>query len=344
METLRLGKTEIMATKTAFGALPIQRTPMEEAVKILRSAYEGGINFFDTARAYSDSEEKLGNALADVRQHIFIATKSNAKDRKSLLKDLETSLRLLKTDYIDIYQLHNPVALEFDDPESPYAGMVEAKQKGYIRHISITNHRLDTATAAVLSGKFDTLQFPFSMLASKEDAALVALCKEKDMGFIAMKAMSGGLIRHPAATFAYIRSFGNVLPIWGIQRQRELDEFLEYEKNPPAFDEAMKAMIAKEKEELSGDFCRGCGYCLPCPVDIPIPNAARLELLMTRSPYVKFLSDEFSGQMDRIDDCIHCNHCKDHCPYGLDTPELLKKNLVWYRNFREEHAPEIPRG
>lgn len=329
-----------MATRTAFGALPIQRVDMETAATLLRKAYDNGINFFDTARAYSDSEEKIGRALSDVRKNIFIATKTMAKTKKGLEKDLETSLKLLKTDYIDVYQLHNPSVIDYDDPEGAYAGLVEAKKKGLVRFIGLTNHRLDLALEAAASGRFDTIQFPLSMLSSDDDLKLVEACKRYDVGLIAMKAMSGGLIRRPDATFAFLRQFENVVPIWGIQRESELDEFLSYEKNPPVLDAKMRELIESERKELSGDFCRGCGYCKPCPAGIPIETAARLSLLMSRSPYKNFLTKDFRAQMDRIENCIECNHCRNHCPYGLDTPALLRRNLEEYRAFWDDHLGE----
>jgi aryl-alcohol dehydrogenase-like predicted oxidoreductase len=340
MENIRLGKTEIRASRSAFGALPIQRIGMEDAVSLLRKAFENGVNFYDTARAYTDSEEKIGRALSRDRKEIFIATKSHAGDRKTLLSHLETSLRLLQTDYIDIYQLHNPARVDYDDPEGPYAGLLEAKKKGVVRFIGLTSHRLPLALEAAASGRFDTIQFPLSILSSQEDRRLIEVCREHDVGLIAMKAMSGGLIRHANAAFAFFRQFDNVLPIWGIQRESELDEFLRYEKDPPALDEKMRALIQEERRELSGDFCRGCGYCKPCPAGIPIETAARLSLLMARSPYEKYLSDEFKAQMERIENCIHCGHCTRHCPYGLDTPALLRRNLEEYRSFYAAHRPQ----
>jgi len=338
METLRLGRTDIQAGRSGFGALPIQRISLEDASSLLQRAYNGGINFYDTARAYSDSEEKIGYALSDVRNHIFIATKTMAKDKKSLFQDLEVSLKNLKTDVIDLYQLHNPSVLpDYDDPDGLYQGLMEAKAKGYVRFIGLTNHRLNLAMEAAGDKRYDTIQFPLSSLSSDDDLKLVRLCKENDIGLIAMKAMSGGLITNAASTFAFLRQFDNVLPIWGMQRERELDEFLSYEKNPPLLDEAMQALIQKDRTELAGAFCRGCGYCQPCPANIPIETAARISLLLTRSPYQGFLTDEFKEKMERINNCTHCNHCKNHCPYGLDTPVLLQHMLGEYNKFYADH-------
>jgi predicted aldo/keto reductase-like oxidoreductase len=337
MDTLRLGRTNIQATRSGFGALPVQRVSLEDAASLLRKAYDGGINFFDTARVYTDSEEKIGHALSSVRNHIFIATKSISRDKKSLFHDLETSLKTLKTDWIDIYQLHNPPSIDYDDPDGLYQGLLEARAKGYIRFLGLTNHRLALALQAARNKRFDTIQFPLSSLSSEDDLKLVSLCRENDIGFIAMKAMSGGLITNAATTFALLRQFDNALPIWGIQHEWELDEILGFEKNPPVLDAAMQAIIDQDRRELAGSFCRGCGYCQPCPAEIPIETAARISFLMARSPYQGFLTDQFKAEMERINDCTHCDHCKENCPYGLDTPTLLQYMLEEYKKFYAAH-------
>lgn len=335
---IKLGRTCLMVSASSFGALPVQRVSMDEAKKLLRMAYDGGINYFDTANAYSDSEEKIGEALSDVRHNIIISTKSGASDKATLLKHIELSLRRMKTDYIDILQLHNPGTLpDPEDPDSLYGGLLEARKKGWIRFIGITNHRNQLAWDAVLSGKYDTLQFPFSSISDEKDIALAELARDHDMGFIAMKGLAGGLITNARTTFAFMKQHPWVVPIWGIQRESELQEFLELEKNPPAYDEEMKQLIARDRAELAGNFCHGCGYCQPCPVGIPIQNAARMSLLLRRSPYQSWLTDEMNAEMMKIENCLHCGACASRCPYGLDTPRLLAENLADYKQFRAEH-------
>ena len=333
MEMVRLGKTEIMVPKNGFGALPVQRVSLEDGVKLLRNAYEGGFRFFDTARAYSDSEEKLGEALADVREHIFLATKTMAKDGEGFKRDLDASLKLLKTDYIDIYQFHNPsFCPKPGDGSGLYEAMEEAKRQGVVRHIGITNHRIHVAREAIESGLYETLQFPFCYLATDKDLELVEMCKEADMGFIAMKALSGGLITNSAAAYAYLAQYDNVLPIWGVQRQSELEEFLRYMDEPPALTEELRAVIEGDRKELSGNFCRGCGYCMPCPVGIEINTCARMSLLIRRSPSDKQLTEKAQAMMKKIENCLHCGACAKKCPYGLDTPKLLEEN---YKDYQE---------
>ena len=334
MSEITLGRTGIITNKNGFGALPIQRVSAEYAAGLLRKAYAGGITFFDTARAYSDSENKIGQALSEIRTHIFIATKTPATTVQDFWQDLNTSLAMLQTDYIDIFQFHNPsFCPKPGDGTGLYEAMLEAKQQGKIRFIGLTNHRQHVAREAVLSGLYDTLQFPFCYLASKQDMELVQLCKEKNVGFISMKGLSGGLLTNAAAVYAWQEQFDNTLPIWGVQRERELDEFLSYMKNPPAMDAAMKAVIEHDREELSGDFCRACGYCMPCPAGIEISNCARMSQLIRRSPSDTWLSKESQKKMMKIKDCLNCGKCKSKCPYGLDTPALLKKNLTDYEQI-----------
>ncbi|NLG17650.1 MAG: aldo/keto reductase [Fibrobacter sp.] len=340
MEKMRLGRTGLSVGRSGFGALPIQRISFEESARILRKAYHNGFDFFDTARNYSDSEEKIGAALSDVRHEIIIATKSSAKNRDELLRDLSTSLKNLRTDYVDILQLHNPSVLpDPHDPQSTFAGLKEAIKGGMVRFAGFTNHSLQNATAAALSGLYDTIQFPVSILSTEEELCLVDICKEADCGLIAMKAMGGGLITNAAAAFAFLRQFDNLIPVWGMQRETELDQFLSLEKSPPELDGKLLAIIEKDRAELASQFCRGCGYCLPCPQGIQINMAARMSLLLRRAPSQNFLTTDWLEKMTRIDQCTNCGQCSSRCPYGLNTPELLKENLRDYREFSKSYVP-----
>lgn len=334
MKQVTLGRTGLSVNKNGFGALPIQRISQDEAARLLQKALDGGINFFDTARAYSDSEEKIGRALSARRKQFTLATKTMAAGAEGFWGDLHTSLKKLNTDCIDIYQFHNPAFCpKPGDGSGLYEAMEQARAQGKIRFIGITNHRLAVAREAAASGLYDTLQFPFNYLATAEEIALVEECKARNVGFISMKALSGGLIVNSAAAYAFQARYDNAVPIWGVQRESELDEFLSYIDNPPQLTEALQAVIDHDKRELAGDFCRGCGYCLPCPAQIDIPNCARMSLLLRRSPAEGHLSPAGQEKMARIDQCVHCNHCSDHCPYGLNTPELLRRNYEDYKTF-----------
>ena len=334
MIQVTLGRTGLAVNKNGFGALPIQRVSRDAAARLLQKALDGGIDYFDTARAYTDSEEKIGYALSARRSQFILATKTMSTDTEGFWNDLHTSLKQLNTDCIDVYQFHNPAFCpKPGDGTGLYEAMEQAREQGKIRFVGITNHRMAVAREAVASGLYDTLQFPFNYLATDEEIALVEECGARSVGFISMKALSGGLIVNSAAAYAFQARYDNALPIWGVQRESELDEFLSYIDNPPRLTGSLQSVIDRDRSELAGDFCRGCGYCLPCPAQIDIPNCARMSLLLRRSPAEGHLSPEGREKMARIDRCVHCNHCADHCPYGLNTPELLRRNYEDYKTF-----------
>ena len=329
---MRLGKTNLEVNKNGFGALPIQRCTMQEAVEILKKAYDNGIDFYDTAHFYTDSEEKMGNAFKDIpREKIYIASKTAAETPEYFWSDLETSLKSLKTDYLDLYQFHNISFVPKKDDEL-FKAMLEAKEKGMIRHIGITTHKITFAHEAIESGLYETLQYPFSYLSGEEEIELVEKCKKFDVGFIAMKAMGGGLITNSKASFAFLNQFDNVLPIWGVQKISELDEFLSYDSTT-VLDDELKSTIENDKKELGEDFCRGCGYCMPCPEEIKISICARMSLWVRRFPTEPHLTEEWQKTMAQTKNCIECYACVDKCPYELDIPRILKENYEDYKNI-----------
>lgn len=328
---MRLGKTNLEVNKNGFGALPIQRCNMDESIEILQKAYANGIDFYDTAHFYTDSEEKLGNAFEDVRENIYLASKTAAETPEVFWSDLETSLKSLRTDYLDLYQFHNISFTPKDDDEL-FKAMIQAKEDGMINHIGITTHKITFAHEAIESGLYETLQYPFSYLSGSEEIDLVNKCKQLDVGFIAMKAMGGGLIKNSKASYAFLNQFDNVLPIWGIQKISELDEFLSYDEST-FLNDSLKAEIEKDKNELGEDFCRGCGYCMPCPEGIKINTCARMSLWVRRFPTEPHLTEEWQQIMAKSEDCIECYSCVDNCPYELDIPRLLKENYEDYKNI-----------
>ena len=333
MKNITLGKTGITTPQNAFGALPVQRVDIRTAVKILRRAYEGGMTFFDTARAYTDSEEKLGEAFNGMRDKIFIASKTMAKTPDKFWDDLHTTLKNLRTDYLDIYQFHCVgQCYAPDDGTGMYEAMLEAKKQGKIRHIGITAHKIGIAEDIVKSGLYETLQFPFSYLATERDIALVNACQKADMGFIAMKGLSGGLLNNANACMAFM-SEHPVLPIWGVQRMEELEQWLEFFDKPAEMTDELKAVIENDRKELLGNFCRGCGYCAPCTVGIVINQCARMSQMIRRSPSASWLSEQWQKEMFKIEDCINCGACLSRCPYELPIPDLLRKNLEDYKKI-----------
>ncbi len=336
MKNITLGSTGITVPQNGFGALPIQRISQEKAVKLLRRAYEGGMRYFDTARVYTDSEEKLGAAFGDgwlKREEIYIATKTEAETPEEFWKDLETSLKLLKTEYIDVYQFHNlPRCFRPGDGSGMYEAMLEAKQQGKVRHIGATAHKLGVAREVIESGLYETLQYPMSYLAEDKEIELIEACHKQNMGFVCMKGLAGGLITNARAAMAFLSQFDGLIPIWGIQRDRELEEWLGFMDETPALDDELREFIKKERQSLMGDFCRGCGYCMPCTVGIEINNCNRMSLMIRRAPSEGWLGEHWQAEMAKIDDCVDCRQCVSKCPYELDIPNLLRKNLEDYRS------------
>lgn len=341
MRYISMGNTGLTATAPALGCLPLQRCSTEDAVKLIRKAYEGGIRFFDTANAYTDSEYKIGLALHDVRDQVVIATKSQCTDKEGTWAHIRNSLKMLQTDYLDLFQFHCVNQMpDRNDPNGAFAAALEAKEQGIIRHIGVTTHLIAVAQECIESGWFETLQFPFSYISAQQDLDLAAKCEEKGMGFIAMKGLAGGLITNVRACHAFMKQYPNVVPIWGIQTEEELKQWLDAAEEDPDLDEELKAQIAEDRKDLAGNFCRGCGYCLPCPVDIPINNAARMNMLLRRSPYKPYMSEEWHEKMNRINDCLHCGTCASRCPYQLNTPELLQYMLKDYNEFYALHKDD----
>ena len=342
MKKIPLGNTGLEVTKTAMGCLPVQRIPTAEGARLIRAAFDGGITFFDTANAYTDSEEKLGLALEGVRDRAVLATKSQARDRAGCAAHIDHSLKMLRTDYIDLFQFH--CCEDLPDPNNPdgaFAAALAAKAAGKLRHIGITTHSVAVAEAAVESGLFETLQFPFSYLSSERDLALAEKCERAGMGFIAMKGLAGGLLTDVRACTAFMNSYPNVVPIWGIQTMAELRQWLAAEAEDPQLDDALRAVIEKDRAELAGSFCRGCGYCMPCPAGIEIRNCARMDMLLRRSPWRPYYSPKWREKMEKIEQCKNCRKCAEKCPYKLDTPALLQYQLRDYRKFYEAHKSEL---
>lgn len=338
METILLGKTGIHASKIGFGVLPLQRRDMAEAVRILQKAYDSGVNFYDTARFYTDSEEKIGNALSAVRGNIFIASKvSGAKTGEDVTDFIENSLKNLQTDYIDIMQFHNPDFVPRPDGEDGmYNAMQKARELGKIRFIGFTNHKITLIDEALQSGLYDTLQYPISYISTEAELELISRCEKSNIGLLAMKPLGGGLLNNAAAVFHFFEQHKNgLLPIYGIQHMHELEEFLSYEKNPPDAT-GMEEIIARDRAELQDNFCRGCGYCMPCPEDICLNMVCRMYHLLNRAPVQEFTTQYWYDEMQKTLNCRQCGLCNPRCPYDIKPQTRLKGEYDYFMKVYNE--------
>ena len=336
MEYTTLGKTGLRVSRMGFGGIPIQKVDAAVTRKLMERLVERGVNYIDTARGYTVSESFLGEALeGGLREKFVLATKSMARTRAEMERDIEISLRNLRTDHIDLYQVHNPSLTELEQVTAPggaLEALLAAKAAGKIGHIGVTAHMAGVFEKALTMDWVETVMFPYNIVETQGEA-LMQKCREQNVGFICMKALSGGLITRSDAAYAYLAQYENTLPIWGVQREKELDEFLSYNDNPPVMTDELAAFIEKEHESLAGDFCRGCGYCMPCPAGIEINQCARMSLMLRRAPSAAWLTPEWQAKMELIENCKHCGQCVKKCPYTLNTPELLRKNLEDYRTF-----------
>ena len=337
MEMARLGSTGLMVSRIAMGCIPIQRRTMEDAAALIRRAFEAGVNFFDTAHVYGDSEAKLGSALAGVpRDRIILASKAMADSREKCVGQLEESLRRLRTDYIDLYQWHNPSNLDNFRENSVYRAMQEAKKAGKIRFIGVTNHHLGRARQAVESGGFDTLQFPLSVLSSREEIDMTFRCRDLDVGVIAMKAMCGGMLPDGRLAFAFMNRYPHIVPIWGLEKTEELEQFLALAEKREPFTPAMREEIERLRKELGDEFCRGCGYCLPCPAEIDLPIMMRISYFVKRNVEGSQFNEARLKQVARIDECVNCRSCVQRCPYHLEAPRILRKQQDEFNRLRRK--------
>ena len=331
MEKIRFGKTGLMVSRVAFGGIPIMRISRAEAVKVVREAIDLGINFFDTAHGYSDSEEKIGEAIKGMkREDIIIASKSPANDKKTFNEQLDLSLRRLGVDYIDIYQFHGINSAEKRDqilsPGGGMEGLDDAVRAGKVRFPAFSSHSLPVAMELMKTGLFAAIQLPFNYIDSAAENEAIPLAKNLDIGFIAMKPMGGGLLDNAGLAFRYLLSFDSIVPDPGIEKTEEIREIVRIvEKNETSTEEDKKE-IEKQRSEFGPSWCHRCDYCQPCPQGIRISSALSMKSAFKRMPADRARS--FVGPaIEKAKTCIECRECVKRCPYNLDIPVLLKERI-----------------
>ncbi len=337
MKYRTLGRTGLTVSEVGFGCIPIIRLETSQAIKTLRHAYERGVTFYDTANAYRDSEDKIGRAFAGIRDKIVIATKTGRRDGAGALEHLENSLRMLQTDYIDLYQLHQ-VSREQDweiatAPGGALEVVTKAQEQGKIRHIGVTSHSLPMALRLVKTGLFSTVQFPFNFIEDAAKGDLRELAAKMNVGFIVMKSFAGGMIDNATIAFKFLRQYPELIPIPGFDSPEAVDEILSLYSQTNVITEADLALMDKYRHELGKQFCRRCEYCQPCPHGVNITPAMGYQVIAGRmSPAVAV---EFSRSvMESVENCVECGACIERCPYDLPIPEMLKKHYSMFEQHR----------
>lgn len=326
MRLRRLGKTELMVSEIGFGGIPIQRVSQEESTAIIHACHQAGVRFIDTARGYSNSEELIGHALKGIRQDFVLATKSPAKDYETMKNDIETSLKMLQTDYIDLYQCHFVRNQEMYDAlmnTGGYQALLEAKAEGKIGHIGITSHSADFLLTVVEEGKFETVQFPYNLLETQGES-LFELCKKLDMGVIAMKPAAGGALPNIGLSLKFIlNNPALTLAIPGMDSLEQVDINAAVGRERLMITPAEEAEILRIRNEMGNAFCRRCSYCLPCPQGIDIPNQFLLEGYLSRYDLPSWAYVRYDAQGKKASDCVHCGICETRCPYDLPIRDML---------------------
>ncbi len=339
MKYVSLGRTDLTISEFGFGCIPIIRYSQNDAVKVLKYALERGITFFDTANAYRDSEEKIGIAFAGKRDKVVLATKTLKRGADEALGHLENSLRMLRTDHIDLYQLHQ-IAQEKDwqevtGPSGALEAVMKAKAAGKVRYVGVTSHSLQMALRLVRTGLFDTIQFPFNLIEEGAKDELLAATREMGMGFICMKPFGGGVIDNAVVAFKYLRDHPDVIPIPGFESCEQVDEIVSLYSEENIINEQDLRIMEGYRSELGKRFCRRCEYCQPCPQGVMITPAMGYPIVASRmSPAVAV---EFcKNPMESVLLCVKCSACLERCPYDLPIVDILKANYALYEKHLKE--------
>ena len=329
-----LGSTGLKVSRVGFGGIPIQRISGDEAKKVILKASELGVNFIDTAKGYTVSEKYIGEALDGVRDKWIIATKSMSRTKEAMAKDIDSSLVALKTDYIELYQIHNVKLMEEYEKVTSEGGaleaLAEAKKAGKIGHIGITAHSMDTLKVAIESGLFETIMYPYNIVENQAEE-LFKRAKELNIGVIAMKPMAGGNLTNGTLAMKYILQNKNITcAIPGMGTVKEVEENVKAAEDDRPLTEEEKSECIKITEKLGKVFCRRCGYCAPCPQKIDIPGSFILKAYYDNYDLKDWALGRYKAASAHASDCKKCGLCETRCPYNLPIRKMLecvKKSL-----------------
>lgn len=328
MDYVTLGKTGLKISRMGFGGIPIQRIDAQGTKELIHKMADAGVNYIDTARGYTVSEEYLGYALEGVREKFVLATKSMARTKEAMTADIEKSLGNLRTEYIDLYQIHNPSMEQLEqvmNEGGALEALKEAQAAGKIRHIGLTAHSVAVFERALELDWVETIMFPYNIVESQGEE-LIARCKEKNIGFIAMKPLAGGAIENASLAIRYICANDNVtVVIPGMAEEKELEQNLRACLDESPLSEEEKKEIARIREQLGSNFCRRCNYCAPCTAGINIPSVFLFAGYLERYDLGDWARDRYDSLAVKASACVGCGECETRCPYQLPIREMLKK-------------------
>ena len=323
-----LGKTGLRVSRLGFGGIPIQRTDAEQTKELIHYLHDAGVNYIDTARGYTVSEEYLGYALQGIRQDFILATKSMARTKEAMEKDIAVSLKNLQTDYIDLYQIHNPSAADLEKVMAPggaLEALLEAKAAGKVKHIGITLHPVELLQKAVDLEWAETIMFPYNLVETQAEE-LMKICNQRNIGFVDMKPLAGGAIDDATLALRYICSNPNVtVVIPGMATIDEAKENLAAVEDTAPLSAEELAKIEQIRERLGTQFCRRCNYCAPCAAGISIYTQFLLEGYYTRYDLKDWAIARYTAQEKNASDCIGCGVCETRCPYNLPIRDMMRK-------------------
>ncbi len=328
MEYVTLGRTGLRVSRLGFGGIPIQRVGAQEAKTLLDAVRAAGINYIDTARGYTVSEELIGGAIEGCRKDFVLATKSMARDKEGMAKDIETSLRNLRTDYIDLYQVHNPSPEQLDQvcgEGGALEALLEAKAAGKIGHIGLTAHSLAVFEKALELDWVETFMFPYNIVENQGEE-LMRRAKEKNIAFIDMKPLAGGAIEDGRLALRYIRQNDAVTVIIpGMYSVSEVSENTEAVDDASPLTAEESAAVEKVRQELGTNFCRRCNYCAPCTVGLNISGAFLFHGYLSRYGLGDWAKGRYDAMSVKAGACVECGECESRCPYHLPIRQMLKK-------------------
>ncbi|MCK5567996.1 MAG: aldo/keto reductase [Actinomycetia bacterium] len=339
MKYKRLGKTNLEVSQLGFGAVQICRVPETEAVNLVREAVNSGINLIDTAHAYPDSEDILGRALKGLREKVIISTKSGKTSREDFLDDLNTSLKRLNTDYLDIYHFHGASKGENLDKlinNGVVEALLEEKKKGKVRFIGFSCHNPDIIDRFYEVADFSALMIPVNFVSTEFVDKNYKKLVKNDIGIMGMKPLGGGRIEDARVSLKYINQYEKVVPVIGMQSIEELEENLKLVNIKEPLDDRDRQIIENIRKELGDKFCRGCGYCLPCQQDINIPDINYIKVFFKQFSFNEVVNPERTRVVEQVDECIECGECIERCPYSLEIIDMIKENRDYYFMRKEK--------